>query len=49
VQKTIDTIGLMDANSNMEKKFLVLPHVQPLSEFISSNIDKSKANIVTVV
>jgi len=45
VQRSISMdANSMDANS-MEKKFLVLPYVQPLSEFISSNIDKSKANI----
>jgi len=40
VQKTNDT---MDSIS--ERKNLVLPYVQLLSEFISSNIDKSKARI----
>jgi len=45
VQRTNDAIDLIDANSNVERKIMVLPYVQPLSEFISSNIDKSKANI----
>jgi len=45
VQRTIDAIDLNDANSNVERKIMVLPYVPPLSEFISSNIDKSKANI----
>jgi len=30
---------------DVERKIMVLPYVQPLSEFISSNIDKSKAII----
>jgi len=38
-----NAIDLTDINSNCERKILVLPYVQSLSEFISSNIDKSKA------
>jgi len=36
---------LVATDSNIDKKILVLPYVQPLSEFISSNINKSKASI----
>jgi len=36
-------IDSMDANNDVERKIMVLSYVQPLSEFISSNIDKSKA------
>jgi len=43
VKRTNVAIDLMDANINLERKIMVLPYVQPLSEFISSNIDKSKA------
>jgi len=32
-----------DIGSNSERKIIVLPHVNPLSEIISSNIDSSKA------
>jgi len=45
VQRTVNATDLIDGNSINERKFLVLPYVQPLSEFISSNIDKLKANI----
>jgi len=45
VQRTNIAFDPINANSNAERKIIVLPYVQPLSEFISSNIDKSKANI----
>jgi len=32
-------------NSNNEKKILVLPYVNPLTEFITSNVDSSKVII----
>jgi len=45
VHRKNDAIDPMVADSNVEKKIIVLPYVQPLSESISANIDKSKANI----
>jgi len=45
VLRTKSASDLVDINSNIDKKVLVLPYVHPLSEFISANIDKSKANI----
>jgi len=45
VHKTNNAIDSIDANFNNERKILVLPYVQPLTEIISSNIDKSKASI----
>jgi len=44
-QRTNDAIDLIDTNCNEKRKIMVLPYVKLLSEFISSNIDKSKANI----
>jgi len=45
VQRTIEATDIIEAKSNVERKILVLPFVQPLSQFISSNIDRSKAYI----
>jgi len=35
----------LDTNSNNDKKIVVLPYVSPLADFITSNIDSSKAII----
>jgi len=45
IQRSNNAIDVLDTNSINERKILVLPYVQPLSKFISANIDKSKANI----
>jgi len=41
-ETTLDTPDI-DIGLNYERKILVLPYVNPLTEFISSNIDSSKA------
>jgi len=45
VHRAVTSSGVIntDIGSNSERKIIVLPYVNPLSEFISSNIDSSKA------
>jgi len=43
VQKEETASSMKNNTSNSERKILVLPYVNPLTEFISSNIDSSKA------
>jgi len=45
VHKTETSLGTTNIyiNSNFERKILVLPYINPLTDFISSNIDSSKA------
>jgi len=42
---TSSNISNSDTGSTTEKKIIVLPYVSPLSDFISFNIDSSKAII----
>jgi len=43
--ETSSNISNSDTGSTTEKKIILLPYVSPLSDFISSNIDSSKAII----
>jgi len=45
VQRTITAKNLDIANSDIERKIIVVPYVNPISEMIHANIDKSKAMI----
>jgi len=45
VQRTTTGNNLDIVNSDVERKIIVFPYVNPISEFIYANIDKSKAMI----
>jgi len=45
VQRTIIAKNLDIANSDVERKIIIVPYVNPISQIIHANIDKSKAMI----
>jgi len=45
VQRTITAKNLDIVNSDIKRKIIVVPYVNPISEMIHANINKSKAMI----